>query len=141
MEILNAFIGKTDQPSGKEVSAKLGLTAPIWSELVSWLAAQGIECTDAEWHSISPKYGWALRPVLKKRTILYMGPCDRCFRVSFVLGDKAVAAARASDLPKSVLKVIAESRRYAEGTGVRLLVQQPKDLAAIRTLVEIKLKN
>ena len=141
MEIPNAFIGREDLPSGKEVSAALGSTAAIWSELIFWLTAQGIACTDAEWHSISPKYGWALRPVLKKRTILYMAPCDGCFRASFVLGDKAVAAARASDLPKSVLKTIAESRRYAEGTGVRLLVQQPNDLAAVRSLVEIKLKN
>ena len=61
--------------------------------------------------------------------------------VSFVLGDKAVAAARASDLPKSLIKKIAEARRYAEGTGVRLIVHQPEDLASIRKLVEIKLKN
>ena len=87
------------------------------------------------------KYGWALRPALKKRTILYLGPCDGCFRVSFVLGDKAVIAARASDLPKSLLKVISEARRYAEGTGVRLMIRKPEDLASVRKLVQIKLAN
>ncbi len=66
-----------------------------------------------KWHSVSPKYGWALRPRLKSRNILYMGPCVGGFRVSFVLGDRAVEAP-ASDLPKSILQEIAGSKRYAE---------------------------
>ena len=70
-----------------------------------------------------------------------MGPCASCFRVSLVLGDRAVAAARASDLPKTLLKEIAGARRYAEGTGIRLLIKTAEDLAPVRTLVEIKLQN
>lgn len=91
--------------------------------------------------SVSPKYGWSLRPLLKKRTILWMGPCQDCFRVSFALGDKAVAAARASELPKALLEEIASARRYAEGTPVRLIIKSADDLAPVRTLVEIKLQN
>jgi hypothetical protein len=139
MDIPNAFIGRKTKPANAEVATKLGPAAIAWQELIDWLTKQGIACR--EWKSISPKYGWALRPALKARTILYLGPCDGCFRVSFVLGDKAVAAARASDLPKSLLKEIAEARRYAEGTGVRLIVNKPEDLTSIRKLVEIKLKN
>ncbi len=139
MEFPNAFIGKKTPPTSKDVVSKLGPSAPAWKELIHWLGDQGIACS--EWKSISPKYGWSLRPALKARTILYLGPCDGCFRASFVLGDKAVAAARASDLPKSVLKEIAEARRYAEGTGVRLMIHKPEDVPAIRKLVEIKLKN
>jgi hypothetical protein len=109
-------------------------------ELITWLNEKGIAC--GEWKSVSPKkYGWALRPSIKKRTILYLGPCDGCFRASFVLGDRAVAAARASDLPKAVLKEIAEATRYAEGTGIRFLVRATKDLAPIKKLVGIKLAN
>jgi hypothetical protein len=58
-----------------------------------------------------------------------------------VLGDKAVAAARASDLPKSLSKEIAEAKRYAEGTGIRIFVQTPEALVAVRMLVEIKIAN
>jgi hypothetical protein len=78
---------------------------------------------------------------LKNRNILYMGPCQGCFRVSFVFGDRAVAAARASGLPKDVLKEIAAARRYAEGTGVRALVNTTEDLDSICKLVEINLQN
>ncbi len=105
MDIPNAFIGRKTKPTPTEVSAKLGPATTAWKELLDWLTEQGIAC--CEWKSISPKYGWALRPALKARTILYLAPCEGCFRVSFVLGDKAVAVARASDLPKSLLKEIA----------------------------------
>jgi len=140
MDLPNAFIGKITPPTDKEVAAKLGPASTAWKELIGWLSSQGIAC--GEWKSVSPKkYGWALRPALKKRTILYLGPCDGCFRVSFVLGDKAVIAARASDLPKSLLKEISEATRYAEGTGVRLMIRKPEDLASVRKLVQIKLAN
>jgi hypothetical protein len=135
----NAFIGRKTQPSAKDLAAALGGSLDAWKELIRWLTGKGI--STKEWHSISPKYGWALRPKLKSRTILYMSPCSGCFRVSFILGDRAVAAARASDLPKAVLQEIAGARRYAEGTGVRLLVKSAEDLASIRTLVDIKLQN
>jgi len=135
----NAFIGRNTQPSAKDLAATLGDSQEAWKELTVWLTGKGISCK--EWHSISPKYGWALRPKLKSRNILYMSPCASCFRVSLVLGDRAVAATRTSDLPKAVLKEIAEARHYAEGTGVRLLVKKGEDLAPVRTLVEIKLQN
>lgn len=139
MEFPNAFIGKKTPPTSRDVVSRLGKSAPAWSELVQWLKQQGLACN--EWHSVSPKYGWALLSVLKTRRIAYLAPCDGCFRVSFVLGDNAITAARASNLPKSVLNEIAKSRRYAEGTGVRLMVNKPDDLPAIMKLVEIKLQN
>lgn len=139
MDIQNAFINKAVQPTAEEVSAVLGATDGLWKQLVDWLAEQG--APDQEWKSISPKYGWSLRLKLKKRTIVHLGPCDGCFRVAFILGDRAVAAARHSDLSKSVLKLLDEATRYAEGTGVRLMVKESKDLAAIRKLAVIKLAN
>jgi len=139
MDFPNAFIGRKTQPSPKDLATVLGDSLDVWRELTAWLACKGISTN--EWHSVSPKYGWALRPRLKSRTILYMGPSACCFRVSFVLGDRAVAAARAADLPKPVQKQIAGAKRYAEGTGVRLLVKSTEDLAPIRALAEIKLAN
>jgi len=135
----NAFIGRKTKPSEKDLAAKLGPSLEAWDELVAWLEGKGIDCN--AWHSTSPQYGWALRPALKARNILYMGPCKGCFRASLVLGDRAIAAALSSDLPASLIKEIADARRYAEGTGVRLLVRATKDLASVRRLVDIKLKN
>jgi hypothetical protein len=139
MDFPNAFVDRKTPPSAKDLAATLGDSREAWKELTVWLTGKGISCQ--EWHSISPKYGWALRPKLKSRNILYMSPCASCFRVSLVLGDRAVAAARASDLPKAVLKDIAGARRYAEGTGIPPLIKTAEDLAPVRTLVEIKLQN
>lgn len=140
MDIPNAFIGKTAQPTAVELTAALGSSAAVWKEFLDWLAAEkGI--TDQEWNSTSPKYGWALRMKLKKRNIVYLAPCASCFRVAFVLGDKAMAAARQSKLSKSVLKALDEAPHYAEGTGIRLMVHESKDLAPIRILTAVKLEN
>lgn len=139
MDTPNAFIGKASVPTAEEVAAALGKTNELWEQLVDWLAEQGV--TVQEWKSYSSKYGWSLRLKLKKRTIVYLGPCDGCFRVYFVLGDRAVAAARQSSLSKSTLKLIEEAPRYIEGTGLRFMVRTPKDLAAIRKLALIKLAN
>jgi hypothetical protein len=139
METANAFIGKTTRPTEAEVDAALGSTAALWKQLVSWMAEQGAAIQ--EWNSYSPKAGWALRLKVKKRNIVYLGPCAGCFRVSFILGDKAIAAARKGDLSNSTLKILDEAPRYSEGTGVRLMVKAAKDLAAIKKLALIKMAN
>ena len=139
MENLNAFIGKTAQPTAKEVITALGSTAELWKQLVDWFAEQGV--TVQEWNSYSPKAGWALRLKVKKRNIIYLAPCAGCFRIAFIFGDKAVAAAREGGLSKALLKLFDEAPRYPEGTGLRLVVKASKDLAAIRKLAIIKLAN
>jgi len=59
----------------------------------------------------------------------------------FVLGDRALAASRQSELPARTLKIIAEAKRYAEGTGVRIEVREPADLNVVKTLARIKVQN
>jgi hypothetical protein len=140
MDTPNAFIGKPAQPTSDEVSSVLGSSDAVWKELLAWLAEEkGV--ADQEWSSVSPKYGWAVRMKLKKRNIVYLSPCEGCFRVAFVLGDKAIAAARQSKLPKGVMKTLDEAPHYAEGTGILLMVHSSNDLEAIRTLATIKLAN
>ena len=94
-----------------------------------------------EWNSSSPKYGWALRLKVKKRNIVYLAPCRGAFRVAFVLGDKAVEAVRQSSIPRKVAKLVAEGKRYPEGTAVHIDVNGAKDLAAIVQLASIKLQH
>ena len=132
----NAFIGRTKAPTDAELSAELGAARVLWDELLAELALPV-----QEWNSYSPKAGWSMKVKLGKRTILYLSPCHNSFRVAFVLGAKAVEAARRSKLPKAVMKIIDDAPRYPEGTGVRLEITGPKDLAAVRKLAEVKLAN
>jgi hypothetical protein len=139
MDTPNAFIGKAAMPTAEEAAAVLGPAAELWKELIDWFAEQG--ATVQEWNSYSLKAGWALRLKVKKRNIVYLSPCAGCFRVAFIFGDRAIAAARQGNPSKSILKLIDEAPRYPEGTGLRLLVKAQRDLAAIRKLGLIKLAN
>jgi Protein of unknown function (DUF3788) len=132
----NAFIGSAQPPTDDELSVQLGAARALWDELLALLALPV-----QEWHSYSKKAGWSLKLKLGDRTIVYLAPCRDCFRVAFVLGAKAVEAARHSKLPKSVIKIIDEAPRYAEGTGVRLEIKARKDLAAVKKLVDVKQAN
>jgi hypothetical protein len=135
----NAFIGKLKKPTPNELTAALGPAKAHWDRLLARLSAE-LNLVAGEWHSYSPKAGWALRLKMKKRNILYLAPCCGSFRVTFVLGDRAVEAARYSTLPSRVVRLIEEGKRYPEGTAVRLEVTGGKDIAAIVKLAAIKLQ-
>jgi hypothetical protein len=139
--LTNAFIGKPEMPTDDDLAAELGRSAKaLWDRLLASLAERHNIVT-REWNSYSPKAGWSLRLKRDKRTILYLSPCRGCFRASFALGGKAVEAARASGLPQRVIQIIDSAKRYAEGTGVRIDVNGPADLAVVLKLAAIKLAN
>jgi len=136
----NAFVGQAKKPTKAELTSVLGKAHALWQGLVSD-TRRDLKLDGEEWNSYSVKAGWALRLKLKKRNILYLGPRTGFFLCSFVLGDKAVAAARKSDLPAPVLKIIDEAKRYAEGTAVRIEVHDAADLEAVKRLARIKIDN
>jgi hypothetical protein len=141
MDAPNAFLGKASQPSNAEVTVALGPAAPLWSELIDEITTDAGKLTQ-EWKGIYVnKYGWSLRLKQKGRNIVYLSPCHNCFRVAFALSDKAVNAAKESHLPKTVAQALATAPHYPEGTGLRLTVNRPGDLRAIRKIAQIKLAN
>ena len=136
----NAFIGKAKNPTEEELAAALGPAKAVWDRFIAGLAEEnGVDVR--EWSSYSRKAGWSLRLKRKKRTIVWLAPCQRCFRVAFILGDKAMKAARECELPKRVVKILEEAPKYPEGTGVRIAVKGGKDIAVLKKLAEIKLAN
>jgi len=136
----NAFIGKSDKPTEKELAAALGSAKKLWDKLVADLVKEnGIDTQ--EWNSYSVKAGWSLRLKVKNRNIIYLCPCKSCFFVSFALGDKAVKEALQSKFPPRVIKIIKEAKRYAEGTGVRLEIKKTEDIDIAKKLAAIKLAN
>ena len=139
--VLNAFIGKAEQPSSEEIAAALGPAAGL-VERTDRLDGSQAGVPTQEWRGIYVhKYGWSLKLKLKKRTIVHLGPCQGCFRAAFILSDKAMAAAKEAKFPKKIQQALAEAPRYPEGNGLRLVVTRAADLAAIRKLAEIKLAN
>lgn len=137
---LSAFTDKTHQPTNKDLRTVLGKAYPAWVRLIE-LVSDRIDPISQVWGFTSASTGWGLRLKRNDRIILYMTPRDDHFLVSFALGEKAVAAARVSKLPRTVLKAIESAPKYAEGRGVRLEVRQAREVSAIATLAEIKSKH
>jgi hypothetical protein len=136
----NAFAGQTKPPTKPQLASALGEAHPLWQSLITDLKRE-LNLDAEEWNSYSVKAGWSLRLQAKKRNIVYLSPATGCFLASFALGDKAVAAAGKSLLPPDVLELIAQAKRYAEGTAVRIEVRAAGDLDTVKTLARIKLDN
>lgn len=136
----NAFIGMTKPPTDAELADALGGAKALWDKLLGTLAdAHGL--TVQEWNSYSPRAGWSLRLKSQKRNIIHLGPSPGAFRVAFVLGDRAVAAARQGGLPRRAIKILEAAPRYPEGTGIRLEIKTAKDIAMVEQLAAIKLAH
>lgn len=135
----NAFIGQAKEPTDRELDAALGAAKALWDKLAAELTAE--HSLTREWNSYSIKAGWALRLKRESRNIVYLSPSPSGFMASFALGDKAMQVVRTNKFPDHVLKIIAEAKKYAEGTAVRIRVCGFEDIAAIKKLAPIKLEN
>ena len=111
-----------------------------WDQLLSELDSEH-GANGHEWKCHSPKWGWSLRVKRKARTIIWISPSERCFEVLFILGDKAMRAARQIRLPRRIIRAMGEAAEWPEGTGVRLEVKSSREIAALKKLVAIKLAN
>ena len=137
---LSAFDDKSKPPKDDDLAIMLGSTFVFWNELKRLIASRFTPLS-IEWGFTSNKTGWGLRLKREKRTILYMIPCEGYFVASFALGEKAVKAARETDLPISVLEVIDAAKKYAEGRGVRLEVRSVEDVRNVAKLAVVKMAN
>ena len=137
---LSAFDDKTRKPGADDLMTMLGRTSGHWEKLRTHIANEYAPL-DETWIVSGANWGWSLRLKQKKRTVLYMTPRKGHFLVGFVLGERAVRAAHESGLPDSVLTVIDEAKKYAEGRGIRLEIRNNKDVEITKTLATIKMKN
>jgi uncharacterized protein DUF3788 len=136
--LANAFIGAAKQPTDKELAAKLAGATVLWDDLIAGLKSL---CDGAEWGSSSKKLGWSLRMKRKDRIIVYLSPSQGCFLASFALGDKAMQAARSTDLPALIMKILKDAKRYAEGSAVRIEVHAAADVESVLKLAKLKVEN
>lgn len=136
----NVFAGQLEPPTQKAVETALGQSSALWKQLIAELKRE-LQLDGEDWHSSGVKYGWALRLQKKDRNVVYLGPRSGSFVAALVLGGKAIAIARKSKLPENLINTIAETKRYGEGTPVRVEVSKPEDVEAVKILARIKVEN
>ena len=136
----SVFDNKEHQPEDSDLVEVLAETQRYWDDLKSTMAGN-FQPLSVEWGFSGKKWGWSLRLKQNARTVLYLTPRSGHFVVGFALGQKAVDAAHATDLPRSVLEVIDAAPKYAEGRGVRLEVRTEEDLRSVVRLADVKMAN
>ena len=136
----SVFGDKETKPTAQKLSSVLGESNGLWKEIKKHLKAEYGELTE-DWKFYGQKSGWILKTLRKKRNLFFFVPLEGSFKVSFVFGDKAVAAAEQSDLPKDLVKTLKNARKYAEGRGLQIEVKGPSDVENVKKLVEIKVNN
>jgi len=130
----NLFLDKIPKPTPALFARALGARAKYWDELKAHVPGPVVE----EWKHYG-KGGWALKLFRGKRNLLFVSARRGYFYVSFVLGDKAVALARTSNLDPDLLDELLGARKFAEGRGIRIAVKSRRALEQAKRLLDIKL--
>ena len=133
----NPFLDKARKPTPTLIAEKLGPTSKYWNELKGHFDPPVVE----DWKHYGKKIGWSLKLLQGKRNVCFLTARDGFFIVSFIFGDKAVTAAKQSKLPTDLIEELVNSRKYAEGRGIRIEVKSKRHLEYVKTLAEIKINN
>lgn len=137
---LSYFDDKSHQPTNEDLTEALGRSKKLWDALIEHVERE-FEPVTLQWNHSGTKYGWSVRLIRKKRTILYLIPQAKHFLTAFVLGKKATDVVRESDLPADIMEAIEEAPVYAEGRGFRLPTKTKRELEAMKKLAAIKMAN
>ena len=136
----NPFVDLPHAPGPAEIRKALGRSAAAWDALRDRISEHFGPVTE-EWAVPAKKYGWSLRLKHKKRTILHLGPRSKHFTAAVILGEKAVAALRESELGPEVIAMVEDSTKYTEGRVIRFEIRSMKQTEVRVALAKVKMDN
>lgn len=136
----STFTDKATEPSTANLLKALGPTSELFTHLRQHLEDEYGPLVE-EWKYYGQKTGWQLKLLRKKRNLFFLTPFEGHFRLTFIFGDKAVAAIEDSDVPQEIVEELRQARKYAEGRGMSLFMRTQEDVETAKQLVAIKLAN
>jgi hypothetical protein len=133
------FTDKASQPEEADLKKALGKTYPFWKEIEEYTlkTKKGAVRT---WNYSGLKFGWSCRINDSRRVLIYLLPRDEFFKTGFVFGEKAYKEIMSSKINGSIKASLKAARPFAEGRGIRIIVDSKKTVKDIKQLVEIKIK-
>jgi hypothetical protein len=133
-----AFPDAKRQPAESDLPGVLGRAfAPLAKVLEPFHSAH--PDVAPEW-KFSPRAGWHLIYSRKKRRLFYLILTRGDFRLSLLLGDKAIAALLAGPCAKKMPALLKAAKRYPEGTAFSFTGATP-DVDVTVALLEAKLAH
>lgn len=137
---MNAFVNRTQPPTQRQLATVLGSVKTVWDGLLDWLAGE-LGAKTLEWRCYSPKWGWSLRAKRQARTVVWLAPSEGSFTALIILGSRGMAAAGQDRWSQRMKRILQESQKYPEGTGIRVPVKSARDVAAVKRLAAIKMDH
>ena len=110
-----AFPDKAPQPTEFDLATALGHAFGPLAKVLERLRTAHPDAK-SEW-KYSPRSGWHLIYSRKKRRLFYLIPTRGDFRLSLILGGKAIAALQAGPVAREMPALLKEAKRYPEGTA------------------------
>ena len=109
------FPARQPAPSESALKSALGKTSATLQAIEQ---AVRTNAPSAEWvWQYSGRSGWYRLLVVKKRRLFYLVPRRGDFRLSLIVGDKALAELKHGPFAPTVTALCAEAKRYPEGTA------------------------
>jgi len=136
---LSFFDNKAFTPDDGAVALAIGNTKAFWDELQAHAASYGKPI--CEWKFYSKAAGWSFLLKCGKRTLVYFIPQEGFFKVNFVLGERAIEAVRAANIPPGILILIEEAKPYMEGRSFMFDIKTEADCNTAKQIIGIKHNN
>jgi len=118
----------------------LGTSYKLWDKIKTALTTNNGDLNE-DWKFYGQKIAWTLRLLYKKRNLFFLTPYENYFQIGFVFSDIAASVIEKSNLPKNIIEEIKNTRKYAEGRGLRISVNKSNDVKLVLKLTEIKISN
>lgn len=134
------FTDKNKAPTILDLEGGLMETFHIWHEIASF-TIQNYPQALAKWHFSGEQFGWSYRINDQKRVLVYLLPRDGFFKVALVFGQKALNQIMASEISEPIKNELENTKKYAEGKGIRITVNDRSNLADLQKLIRIKIAN
>lgn len=130
------FMDRERPPTPAEIAEALGLSAPLWDRLTSFVAnAYGIDPTHVP---PSRNYGWDVKYRKGGKTLVSLTPDEGRFTALVVLGEKETQAVRGLDLGEHVRGVFESARQLRDGRWLFIDVASERDVEDIEKLLAVK---
>jgi hypothetical protein len=115
MDPAAAFPDPKHRPKEGDLKAVLGAAVVPIDQVFADLGA-AVPGVTAEW-KFSEQSGWYRIPSVKKRRLFYFIPKRGDFRLSVILGGKAIALLQQGPFAKETARLLQTAKKYPEGTA------------------------
>lgn len=140
MNEAKVFLVKETMPNEEKIHETLGSNYAHLNAIRQFIGEE-IGDTSEEWKFYGKKLGWTLKNFYKKRNLFFIGMYKGYFKITFVFGERAAKNVFDSGIAAELKKELSQARKYAEGRGLSINVDNDNYLDDIKELIRIKVRN